>query len=37
VPSSEVLQVDEAGHSPYFEQPAVFNRAVMNFLTRHTA
>ena len=34
VPRSEVLQIEGAGHSPYFEQPAVFNRHVLGFLAR---
>lgn len=37
VPLSEVVQIDQAGHSPYFEQPTVFNHKVLDFLNRHIA
>jgi pimeloyl-ACP methyl ester carboxylesterase len=36
IPSSEVVIVHEAGHSSYWEQPEVFNRAVLEFLARHS-
>jgi pimeloyl-ACP methyl ester carboxylesterase len=29
--------VTEAGHSIYWEQPAVFNRTVLDFIARHSA
>jgi pimeloyl-ACP methyl ester carboxylesterase len=32
---SEFLIVPEVGHSAYWEQPEVFNRAVLNFLGKH--
>ena len=32
---SEFLVVPEAGHSTYWEQPEVFNRAVLNFVGKH--
>jgi pimeloyl-ACP methyl ester carboxylesterase len=35
IPGSEVVFVPEAGHSSYWEQPEVFNRAVLDFLARH--
>jgi pimeloyl-ACP methyl ester carboxylesterase len=35
MPRSQVLEVPGAGHSPYFEQPALFNSAVLEFLLRH--
>jgi pimeloyl-ACP methyl ester carboxylesterase len=31
---AEVRVIAEAGHSPYFEQPAEFNRLLLNFLGR---
>jgi pimeloyl-ACP methyl ester carboxylesterase len=33
--SSEFVVVPEAGHSTYWEQPDVFNRAVIDFIRRH--
>jgi pimeloyl-ACP methyl ester carboxylesterase len=33
--NSEFLVVPEAGHSTYWEQPEVFNRAVLNFIGKH--
>jgi pimeloyl-ACP methyl ester carboxylesterase len=33
--NSESLVVPEAGHSTYWEQPEVFNRAVLNFIGKH--
>lgn len=35
MPKAEVAQVENAGHSVYFERPAEFNRIVDAFLTRH--
>jgi pimeloyl-ACP methyl ester carboxylesterase len=32
---AETLVVPEAGHSTYWEQPDVFNRAVLNFIRKH--
>jgi pimeloyl-ACP methyl ester carboxylesterase len=33
--NSESLLVPDAGHSTYWEQPEVFNRAALNFIGRH--
>jgi pimeloyl-ACP methyl ester carboxylesterase len=33
--NAEFLVVPEAGHSTYWEQPEVFNRAVLNFIGKH--
>ena len=35
MPHAEVATIAEAGHSPYWEQPTVFNRLLLNFLARH--
>jgi len=35
IKGSEVSIVPEAGHSAYWEQPELFNRAVLNFLGKH--
>jgi pimeloyl-ACP methyl ester carboxylesterase len=35
IKGSEVVIVPEAGHSSYWEQPEIFNRAVLNFLGKH--
>jgi pimeloyl-ACP methyl ester carboxylesterase len=35
IPGSELVSVPEAGHSVYWEQPAMFNRAVLDFVGRH--
>jgi pimeloyl-ACP methyl ester carboxylesterase len=35
IPGSEVVVIPGAGHSSYWEQPAAFNRAVLEFLARH--
>ncbi len=35
IKSSETLIIPEAGHSAYWEQPEVFNRAVLKFLGIH--
>ncbi|HXF75807.1 MAG TPA: alpha/beta hydrolase [Methylomirabilota bacterium] len=34
VPNNEVVIVSESGHSPYWEQPEFFNRAVLAFIGR---
>jgi 3-oxoadipate enol-lactonase len=34
VPDSELVVVDEAGHSTYFEKPEEFNRHVLDFIAR---
>lgn len=34
MPHAEVAMIAEAGHSPYWEQPAVFNRLLLDFLGR---
>jgi pimeloyl-ACP methyl ester carboxylesterase len=35
IKGSESIIVPEAGHSTYWEQPEVFNRAVLNFIGKH--
>jgi 3-oxoadipate enol-lactonase len=35
LPGSRLLRVPNAGHSTYFEQPAIFNREVRAFLQEH--
>jgi pimeloyl-ACP methyl ester carboxylesterase len=35
IKGSEVSIVPEAGHSSYWEEPELFNRAVLNFLGKH--
>jgi pimeloyl-ACP methyl ester carboxylesterase len=35
MPHAEVATIQEAGHSPYWEQPIVFNRIFLDFLARH--
>jgi pimeloyl-ACP methyl ester carboxylesterase len=35
ITGSETLVVPEAGHSVYWEQPDVFNRAVLSFIHKH--
>jgi non-heme chloroperoxidase len=37
VPVSELYIVPETGHSVYWEQPATFNRILLDFLNRHPA
>lgn len=37
IPGSEVVVVDDAGHSTYFEQPAAFNRHVLDFIARRAS
>ena len=34
VPDSELVVIERAGHSAYFEQPEEFNRVVLDFLAR---
>ena len=36
IPGSEVVVVPESGHSVYWEQPDAFNRAVLDFIGRHS-
>jgi pimeloyl-ACP methyl ester carboxylesterase len=36
IPNCETLIVPEAGHSVYWEQPDIFNRAVLAFIARHS-
>jgi 3-oxoadipate enol-lactonase len=35
MPGAELVELPEAGHSPYFETPDAFNRTVGAFLERH--
>jgi pimeloyl-ACP methyl ester carboxylesterase len=35
IKGSETFVIPDAGHSAYWEQPEVFNRAVLNFLGKH--
>jgi pimeloyl-ACP methyl ester carboxylesterase len=35
IKGSETFVVPEAGHSAYWEQPELFNRAVLTFLGKH--
>jgi pimeloyl-ACP methyl ester carboxylesterase len=36
IPGSELVTVPEGGHSTYWERPDVFNRAVLDFVGRHS-
>jgi pimeloyl-ACP methyl ester carboxylesterase len=36
IPNHELVIVPEAGHSIYWEQPEMFNRAVLDFIGRHS-
>jgi len=36
IPDKELVIVAESGHSPYWEQPEFFNRAVLDFIGRHS-
>ena len=36
LPNAELVLVQEAGHSVYWEQPELFNRVVLGFLARHS-
>ena len=35
IPGARVQRLAEAGHSVYWEQPEVFNRAVLGFIRKH--
>jgi pimeloyl-ACP methyl ester carboxylesterase len=35
LPESEFVIIPESGHSPYWEQPEMFNAAVLDFIGRH--
>jgi pimeloyl-ACP methyl ester carboxylesterase len=35
IKNAESVIVPEAGHSAYWEQPAIFNRAVLGFIRKH--
>jgi pimeloyl-ACP methyl ester carboxylesterase len=35
IPNSELVVAPESGHSVYWEQPDVFNKAVLNFIGQH--
>jgi len=35
IPNCEVVIIEEAGHSSYWENPNAFNRAVLDFIGRH--
>ena len=35
IPGSEMIVIPDAGHATYWEQPARFNRAVLDFVARH--
>jgi len=35
VKGSQSIVIPEAGHSAYWEQPEIFNRAVLEFLAKH--
>lgn len=35
LPGSTVVVVPECGHSAYWEQPEIFNRAVLEFIRQH--
>lgn len=37
IPGAAYVEIRDAGHSPYFEQPAAFNVALLDFLTGVTA
>jgi pimeloyl-ACP methyl ester carboxylesterase len=36
IPSAELVTVPEGGHSTYWERPDIFNRAVLDFIGRHS-
>jgi pimeloyl-ACP methyl ester carboxylesterase len=36
MPAAELVVVPEAGHSPYWERPDIFNDALLDFLRRHS-
>ena len=35
IPNSEIAYMPESGHSTYWEQPELFNRAVLDFIGKH--
>jgi pimeloyl-ACP methyl ester carboxylesterase len=35
VPGAETVVFDDSGHSTYWEQPEVFNRTILDFISRH--
>jgi pimeloyl-ACP methyl ester carboxylesterase len=35
IPNCEMVSVEETGHSVYWEQPEIFNRAVLEFIAKH--
>jgi pimeloyl-ACP methyl ester carboxylesterase len=35
IPNAELVVAPEAGHSVYWEQPDIFNRAVLDFIGKH--
>ena len=35
IPDSELVVVPESGHSVYWEQPEIFNRAILDFIGKH--
>jgi len=35
IPNSEIAYMSESGHSSYWEQPDMFNRAVLDFVSKH--
>jgi pimeloyl-ACP methyl ester carboxylesterase len=35
LPTAKLVVVSESGHSVYWEQPEVFNRAVLDFIVKH--
>ena len=35
IPSAETVVFENSGHSTYWEQPEVFNRTVLDFISRH--
>jgi pimeloyl-ACP methyl ester carboxylesterase len=35
IPNSELVVAPESGHSVYWEQPEIFNKAVLDFIGRH--
>jgi len=34
VPRSEIVIIDDCGHTPYVEKPAEFNRVLLDFLAK---
>jgi pimeloyl-ACP methyl ester carboxylesterase len=36
IPGSELVVVPESGHSVYWEQPEIFNRAILDFVGKHS-